>query len=455
MNLYNYDKQVKPTKTVRILVYPNITFGKDLEKDSYIQVIKKQITLLNQIRNDLWFYLILPKEVPSLAFDNTTQLLLDIPTHPPTMRAHFDTQAVKKLCSNNLDFDLVMSHLPEHTYDLKNVLHNVTQHTPKFFGYCHWFDFKNVVNWPMNSFKKNILGILEMDRCYLNTESQKKLVLTEAKETFNDETISKLDKILTVQHLGVDKKDIIQSVQHPKGGQYDKSTKKIIVFNHRPDTYKHYKEFLNVCDKLYKQRQDFNVWVPLASKSDRDYVITDSGDKDFYYKMLQTSYIGYSPKQTYGGWSVATTDGMMNGVPYLMYDADYYRELWNEGVFIKNDDELLEKLNYYLDNEYIRNDLSDEGLAHIRKKLVFKKEIEKMSEYIDELLKKLPIVKKSEKIKDMIKETKRKGGITKKDFIEYLGWGVGIKWTPYRRALLTNPKIYDTMSKDPVYKWIK
>ena len=43
----------------------------------------------------------------------------------------------------------------------------------------------------------------------------------------------------------------------------------------------------------------------------------------------------------------------------------------------------------------------------------------------------------------------------KKDFIEYLGWGVGIKWTPYRRALLTNPKIYDTMSKDPVYKWIK
>ena len=55
----------------------------------------------------------------------------------------------------------------------------------------------------------------------------------------------------------------------------------------------------------------------------------------------------------------------------------------------------------------------------------------------------------------MIKETKRKGGITKKDFIEHLGWGVGIKWTPYRRALLTNPKIYDSMSKDPVYKWIK
>ena len=78
-----------------------------------------------------------------------------------------------------------------------------------------------------------------------------------------------------------------------------------------------------------------------------------------------------------------------------------------------------------------------------------------MSEYIDELLKKLPIVKKSEKIKDMIKLTKRKGGVSKKEIIEYLGWGVGIKWTQYRRTLLTNPKIYDTMSKDPVYKWIE
>ena len=39
-----------------------------------------------------------------------------------------------------------MCHLPEHAYDLKNVLYNKTQHMPKFFG-IHWFDFKEVVNW--------------------------------------------------------------------------------------------------------------------------------------------------------------------------------------------------------------------------------------------------------------------------------------------------------------------
>ena len=58
-------------KMVRILVYPNITFQRDLEKDSFVQVIKKQIFLLNELRNDLWFYLVLPKEVASLNFENT------------------------------------------------------------------------------------------------------------------------------------------------------------------------------------------------------------------------------------------------------------------------------------------------------------------------------------------------------------------------------------------------
>ena len=55
MNLFEIGKEYELRKTIRILVYPNITFLKDLEKDSYIQVIKKQIKLLNEIRDDLLF----------------------------------------------------------------------------------------------------------------------------------------------------------------------------------------------------------------------------------------------------------------------------------------------------------------------------------------------------------------------------------------------------------------
>ena len=84
MNLFEMDKEVKLQKTIRVLVYPNITFQEDLEKDSYIQVIKKQISLLNEIRDDLWFYLILPCSVPTLQFENVSQYVVPLPTYPPT-----------------------------------------------------------------------------------------------------------------------------------------------------------------------------------------------------------------------------------------------------------------------------------------------------------------------------------------------------------------------------------
>ena len=212
MNLFEIDKEVKLQKTVRVLVYPNITFQEDLEKDSYIQVIKKQISLLNEIRDDLWFYLILPCSVPSLQFTNVTQYVVPMPTYPPTMRSHFDVPRIKEILSRELDFDLVMTHLPEHTHALKNVMYNTTHHEPKFFGYCHWWDVKNVVGWSKDSFLQQITGVLEYERCYLNTQHQKDLVINQAKKIFNDDTIIKLNDILVPQHLGVDEKDIIDEI---------------------------------------------------------------------------------------------------------------------------------------------------------------------------------------------------------------------------------------------------
>ena len=441
MNLFNLEE--KNVKNVRILVYPNITFSENLEKDSYIQVIKNQIKLLNEIRDDLWFYMILPEPVPSLAFDNVTQWYLPMPTYPPTMRSHVDVPKLQKMLNRVNDFDLVMSHLPEHTHALKNVLYNVTHHMPPVFGYCHWWDLREVVAWPKDSFLQNITGLLEYDRCYLNTEHQKQMVLKQAKETFNDATIEKLDSILTVQHLGVNKEDIVSDI--------NETPEKIIVFNHRPDTYKHFKQFIAVTDKLWEMRQDFKVWVPLLGKSNREYVVTDKGDKDWYYKQLQKCYVGFSPKQKYGGWSVSTTDGMMNGVPFIMYNDTYYKELYSEGDFFDNDHEALTMLNTYLDDPKYRNEEAKKALDFVSS-MVYKDEIIKMSEYMDDLLARQKVMGDSDKLKEII-EFIKKGPVTKKEIMDFVGWGRGIKWTPYRRALMKHPNIYDVLDEYPKYVW--
>ncbi len=446
MNLFDLDNEKREVKTVRVLVYPNITFQEDLEKDSYIQVIKNQIKLLNEIRDDLWFYLILPCHVPSLDFDNVTQYYTDFETYPQTMRSHFRVDVIRKMLHNGLDFDLVMSHLPEHTHQLVNTMYNVTHHMPPVFGYCHWFDLKEVVAWPKDSFLQNITGLLEYDRCYLNTQHQKNMVLNQAKETFNDDTIKKLDSILTIQHLGVNIEDIVSEI--------NETPEKIIVFNHRPDTYKHFKEFIAVCDELWKLRQDFKVWVPLLDKPNREYVITDKGDKQWYYKELQKCYMGFSPKQKYGGWSVAMTDGMMNGVPYIMFDDTYYHELNAKGDFFKNDHEALMLMNNYLDDPQFRNEQAEQSIDCIRENLIYKDKIVEMNKYMNDLLSRQKVMGDSDKLKEII-EFIKKGPATKRELMDYLGWGRGIKWSPYRRALMKHPNIYDVMDEYPRYVWKK
>jgi len=445
-NFFSYNRETKLQKTIRILVYPNITYLKDLKKDSYVQVIKQQISVLNEMRDDLWFYLILPESVEDLEFSNVTQLKAYFPSYIPAMRVHFDTRDIFKYLNRWNDYDLVMSHLPEHTHQLKNLLYNKTHHSPNIFGYCHWFDFPHAISWNVGSFLQNITGLLEYDKCYLNTEYQKQLVLKEMDKTFNEQTIEKVDKILKVQHLGVNDSDVVKVT--------NTTTNKIIVFNHRPEKYKDFDNFMSITDTLWETRKDFKVWIPLLNKPNRDYVITDKFNKADYYNKLYKCRVGFSPKQKYGGWSVATTDGLMNGTPYVMFDELYYKELQGDADFFKTNNQAIELLNKYLDDNGYRNKMGRRALRWTRDKLLFKSNMIEMSEYIDDLVNRLPNLKKSKKINDikqMIKQTPE--GMTKKEIIQKLKWGGGILWTPYRRALLEDSNVYDICDSIPTYHW--
>ena len=70
------DKEYK----YKILVYPNITYQKDLEKDSYVVVLGNIIRELNKVRDDLHWTIFSPGgEIKSLVFPNTSQLPIELP----------------------------------------------------------------------------------------------------------------------------------------------------------------------------------------------------------------------------------------------------------------------------------------------------------------------------------------------------------------------------------------
>jgi len=529
-----------PRRMKRILVWPNITFDIErLEQDSYVQTIHKMINGLNQVRDDLWWELVLPRTTGDFTlfneFENVDVVQVKWPQNIQSTRGHFDKFSLNtsfvnkdidkegKLVSahagieykirrernttigktkdtdfnihwkyyedevnwNFKDIDLIFSHLPETTWNLVNYLGNEWHHLPPVLGYCHWFDVKEVCNWMYPAFIRECEGISLMKKCYVNTESQKKLVLKNAKKHFSDSFIKELDNKIEAYHLPVTEEHIIDKLEKPF---MDVDGKQIIVFNHRTKTYKDFKNFiLKVCEPLWKKRQDFKVWIPLldlaqmkeiGDKTWQERLIENGGyiDKKNYAKMpeyknakpelltklyhqrLSTCKVGYSPPQKYNGWSVATTDGMMRGCPFVMFDADYYQELNPTADTFANYDHAIKLLERYLDDDEYRDKKAQESLDYVNENLSWDKDamaIDRLSKDIDMVIESAPSANPNgEGMKKVLKDLKEAGRLTKRELISQR-WGSGIKFTPYRRALMEHPNVMDTHQRISTYQWVE
>ena len=434
MDILNFteDKFLDKEYKYKVLVYPNITFQKDLEKDSYVIVLGNIIRELNKIRDDIHWTIFSPHEISSLNFENTTQLNLTLPSYPNAMRVHFDyANIIKQLQWKKSDYDIVYSHLPEHTLQLKNTIINNTNIEPRFIGYTHWTEFPEITNYNMTMMDVNFLGLLEMDRCGINTQGQKNLILKNAKKHFNKDVVKKLDEIIQPQYLGW---------EIPK---YEPQTtdKKIIVYNHRPHTYKNYPWFLEQMDKLWEKRKDFEVWVPLAESKEREYMTIDKYDRVGYFSKLSSCYLGVCAKQKYSGWAISATDGMSVGVPYLFSDDDYYHELADDAGVYYQENDFLNTIEGMLDDSDLRNGWSDKSLKRFED-CKWETAIVPFNNMINDTIKKLPTLKSdTEGYKKVIDFIHKKRSVSKKEIMEYLGWGVRIPFSGYRNRLRNEPTI--------------
>ena len=78
-----------------------------------------------------------------------------------------------------------------------------------------------------------------------------------------------------------------------------------------------------------------------------------------------------------------------------------------------------------------------------------------MSEYMENLLSRQKTMSNSPKLLEIIEYIKasKKSQAPKLDLMNYLNWGRGIKWSPYRRALMNHSNIYDVNDSEPIYCW--
>ena len=250
----------------------------------------------------------------------------------------------------DVDYDVIYSHLP----DWVQVGRYRNKIDTKIIGYCHWWEMKSANGVDRRAGKAKwmwlpveLLGVSQMDTCYLNTQDQKNRVLEEASETFSEEVVSDLDNILKVWNLGVDKSKIIEKPSNEK--------RNVIVFNHRAAGYKGYPAFLKLMREYRKQREDFVVWIPqLVGKSPETWIDNTKVPKHEYYQRLQNCKVGVQMRQTNYGWSVSGTDCMMNGTPMIFQDSLCYREIDPNGLFFTKKKDFFDLLDKMLDDDIFR-----------------------------------------------------------------------------------------------------
>jgi glycosyltransferase involved in cell wall biosynthesis len=348
-------------KCRKVLVIPNITNSANIEKDSFVDVIYNHIQALKEY-GDYYWHILLPTPVAKLNLDNVKQHIVDISGDMIHMRVTFPRKAINLI--QELEYDVIYSHLPDWFM--------VKRYTEKpIIGYAHWWEMKSCNAEDRKNRQRNIvpelLGVLGMEVCYLNTQDQKNRVLNEAREWLNDEKVAQLDKVLRVWHLGVPKNKIVESCPSEKD--------KVIVFNHRAAAYKGYPQFIELMKEYRERRQDFTVWVPqLDGTPDHSWIDNTKVPKHEYYDRLQRCLVGIQMRQSNYGWSVAATDCMMNGTPMIFQESDCYREIDPDGMFFKYKKDLFNQLDKLLDNEQFRNEQNIRSIE--RAKQLYNKEQE-------------------------------------------------------------------------------
>ena len=446
--------------TYQILCVPNITSQNNLDKDSYVLVMHNVIKELNKIRDDLFFHLPITKFCKQLDFDNTKQYIFKMPSFPNSMRAHYDFyQWNEVLNAKIIEMDIIWSHLPEQTTNIKNHCHNTYSQDIPVIGYSHWIENSEFApNWKTTFYHNNITGMLQMDKCGLNTQTQIDALLEEATEYYSQKTIDKLRNIMTPLYLGIETNKINEFPSF--------ETDKVIVFNHRTKEYRGWKRFIKIIQELRKQRQDFKVFcsmidpsgIQILKKTFDDISFFDfdgPDDRDEYIRKLENCRFGF-----HGGsrWAMSSQDGLCKGVPYVFEIGNETGELFGHKMEtgFKTTDEAVELFNRMLDDNDWRNKQSQLAINHCGDVHSWGNRILPFNKMIDDAIDKQTsdMIQSGDKKNDIVDFIKTKRMVDTKTMSDYLGWGKQIGFRRYRNYLRSIDGIYTTViNKKEYYVW--
>ena len=204
------------------------------------------------------------------------------------------------------------------------------------------------------------------------------------------------------------------------------------------------------------------VWVPRMKSSHkltREYrwitVGRNSSKRELLEKM-RTCCVGISPKGGNVNFYNSTIEGNSCGVPFIMYDEPFYKDVNYDADFYKTRKGLISYLNKYLDESDYRNQMAGQAIGNLITKYNMNRKVNVINKRINSLLKSIRPVR-SKKTNEIIQIIKQKKRISHRELLgsKYLNWDPETKFDAYRKAILNTKGITELrkVSKGKKYSW--
>ena len=449
----------------RMLIYPNITTDvKEFRKDSYVKLLPHIINTLCKKYPTVHMTYLLPRsiehELKPKFKDQVDYIHYEVPSSPNKMRTNFlmNSELLAEITDYKKNpYDILYSHLPEHTLQLSNLFQNNSINDGmRLIGYMHWAETKRA----NKSLKRSMLlmnyaGVLECEEFGVNSKWLKDYLIHDkknAKQWFNDQRLEELENIIQVHQLGVEKIDF--TPKRYRG-------KKIILWNHRVGNYTNFTMMCKAMSKLYKKRKDFEVHTTYGDANVSRYKwgrnMNYPTNEEYKKYVKDQVYLHINTFKSYSAWSISTTDCLELGIPTVTPNGLCYEEMLGDDyplLYKQNDiDDFISKVEMVLDSPKFRGEVVKKLKPRITK-MTWNKQILNGWVDWDNLFDATQYPMCGEgtvKIKNATKLIRKYGEINFSQFAREMKLGSLTKFGLQRNRLRLNPKIKFTADG---YEWV-
>ena len=396
------------------------------------------------------------------AHPNIDFIYYPYPTSIHRNRYDFYGRSILDALPYSTDIDFIINNQPEAAGSLRTLFDTAKRERPIIFNFFHWIDCaeSRVFGEDLGGyFYREVEGFIDADYSCFHNDYAFSLFKNEFKSRFgvSGSDISEIvdEKVLHFRPaatlFGKEEVDISKFAD-----------KKIILFNHRLNQTTQWKEVVKILSEIYKDRQDFILWITDAANKEssrliKEYPFVHIEQLEYknYGFLIEKSHFSICNHKGYSTWNMAALDSIYNGSFTLIPKREVYLDMFgkyeeSDSFFHENSKELKNKIIDLLGRDKIKTNkiinseklkelfLPNDAIFDIKLKETIKSRIPKT-------------LAKYDKVVDLIKNS---GKISKKDLINSLwSFHCNSNFQKMRWKLLFEDKISDeTKLKETFYK---